>query len=88
MYRNFVDPEWSRGSVSYSLRKNLKKHFDKTGIYPDTIYASNNMGNFFPFVLCTFAIRNKLVIRFVPNDGHKPFFYFDNVSIKGGATNA
>ena len=76
MNRTHVDPEWNNGAVSYALRHALRRYTEKTGSYPNTIYASGNLGNFFPFVLCTFAIRHKLVIKFVANGKYKPFFYF------------
>lgn len=76
MNRTHVDSDWNNGAVSYALRHTLRRYTEKTGSYPNTIYASSNLGNFFPFVLCTFAIRHKLVIKFVANGKYKPFFYF------------
>ena len=76
MNRTHVDPEWNNGAVSYALRHTWRRYTDETGSYPNTLYASSNLGNFFPFVLCTFAIRYKLVIKFVANGKNKPFFYF------------
>lgn len=86
--RTYVDPDWSRGAVSYALRENWHRYYLKYGAKPSYILASNNMGNFFPFVLCYFAIRHNLVIKFVPNDGYKPFFYFSDSYDEGGETNA
>lgn len=75
--RHYIKGDWPRFAVMYCLKERLRSYLLKHEKMPPVLYASSNMGNLYPYDLCGFAIKHKMMLKFIPRKGYEdPWFCF------------